>query len=70
MESGSSLNAKFWQELQVANPGLAPTGLRHGCAYRMHKSYDRPLSIRDAVRAAELLRSITPVMDEWMMGAA
>ena len=39
---------KFWQGLQVANPGLTPYSLRHGCAYRMHKSYDRPLSIRDA----------------------
>ena len=39
---------KWWQGLQVANPGLTPYSLRHGCAYRMHKSYDRPLSIRDA----------------------
>ena len=39
---------KFWQGLQAANPGLTPYSLRHGCAYRMHKSYDRPLSIRDA----------------------
>ena len=39
---------KFWQGLVAANPGLIPYSLRHGCAYRMHKSYDRPLSIRDA----------------------
>ena len=38
----------FWRGLQAANPGLIPYSLRHGCAYRMHKSYDRPLSIRDA----------------------
>ena len=39
---------KFWQGLQAANPGLIPYSCRHGAAYRMHKSYDRPLSIRDA----------------------
>ena len=39
---------KFWQGLQAANPGLSVYSLRHGAAYRMHKSYDRPLSIRDA----------------------
>ena len=38
----------FWQGLQAANPGLIPYSCRHGAAYRMHKSYDRPLSIRDA----------------------
>ena len=39
---------KFWQGLQAASPGLTVYSLRHGCAYRMHNSYDRPLSIRDA----------------------
>ena len=39
---------KPWQSLQDRHPGLRPYSLRHGCAYRMHKSYDRPLSIRDA----------------------
>ena len=39
---------RFWQGLEATRPGLTPYSLRHGCAYRMHKSYDRPLSIRDA----------------------
>ena len=39
---------KFWQGLKDAHPGLSVYSLRHGAAYRMHKSYDRPLSIRDA----------------------
>ena len=39
---------KFWQGLQAAHPGLTTYSLRHGAVYRMHKSYDRPLSIRDA----------------------
>ena len=39
---------KFWQGLKAAHPGLSVYSLRHGAAYRMHKSYDRPLSIRDA----------------------
>ena len=37
-----------WQNLKAQRPGLRPYSLRHGAAYRMHKSYDRPLSIRDA----------------------
>ena len=37
-----------WQNLKAQHPGLRPYSLRHGAAYRMHKSYDRPLSIRDA----------------------
>ncbi len=39
---------KFWQGLQVANLSLTAHSLQHDCAYRMHKSYDRALSIRDA----------------------
>ena len=39
---------KFWQGLKAAHPGLSVYSLRHGAAYRRHKSYDRPLSIRDA----------------------
>ena len=37
-----------WQNLKLQRPGLRPYSLRHGAAYRMHKSYNRPLSIRDA----------------------
>jgi integrase len=36
-----------WQSLVQANPGLTPYSLRHGYAWRAHKSYDRPLSVRD-----------------------
>lgn len=36
-----------WQSLVRANPGLTPYSLRHGYAWRAHKCYDRPLSIRD-----------------------
>ena len=36
-----------WQSLVRANPGLTPYSLRHGYAWRAHKSYDRPLSVRD-----------------------
>ena len=32
----------------AANRDLSPYSLRHGCAYRMHKSYDRSLSNRGA----------------------
>ncbi len=36
-----------WQSLLHANPGLTPYSLRHGFAWRAHKSYARSLSIRD-----------------------
>ena len=36
-----------WQSLVRTNPGLTPYSLRHGYAWRAHKSYDRPLSVRD-----------------------
>ena len=32
----------------ATTPGLTPYSLRHGWAWRAHKLYDRPLSIRDA----------------------
>ena len=38
----------YWQSLVKANKGLTPYGLRHGWAWRAHKYYDRPLSVRDA----------------------
>ena len=38
----------FWQSLVAATPGLTPYSLRHGWAWRGHKGYDRPLSVRDA----------------------
>lgn len=37
----------FWQSLVAAHPGLTPYGLRHGYAWRGHKSYERSLSVRD-----------------------
>ncbi len=37
----------YWQSLVAANPGLTPYSLRHGYAWRGHKSYDRSLSVRD-----------------------
>jgi integrase len=36
-----------WQSLVAANPGLTPYSLRHGYAWRGHKSYDHSLSVRD-----------------------
>ncbi len=36
-----------WQSLVRANPGLTPYSLRHGYAWRAHKSAQRPLSVRD-----------------------
>ena len=36
-----------WQSLVQLNPGLTPYSLRHGYAWRAHKCYLRPLSIRD-----------------------
>jgi integrase len=36
-----------WQSLAKTNPGLTPYSLRHGFAWRAHKSYDRALSVRD-----------------------
>lgn len=38
----------FWQSMAAATPGLTPYSLRHGWAWRAHKGYDRPLSVRDA----------------------
>lgn len=38
----------FWQSLVAATPGLTPYSLRHGWAWRAHKGYARPLSVRDA----------------------
>ncbi len=37
----------YWQSLAAANPGLTPYSLRHGYAWRGHKTYDRSLSVRD-----------------------
>ncbi len=37
----------FWQGLVAANPGLTPYSLRHGYAWRGHKSYQQSLSVRD-----------------------
>jgi len=37
----------FWQSLVAASPGLTPYSLRHGYAWRGHKSYARSLSVRD-----------------------
>lgn len=37
----------FWQSLVSANPGLTPYSLRHGYAWRGHKSYQQSLSVRD-----------------------
>lgn len=38
----------YWQSMVTATPGLTPYSLRHGWAWRAHKYYDRPLSVRDA----------------------
>ncbi len=38
----------FWKGLVKSTPGLTPYSLRHGYAWRAHKAYSRPLSIRDA----------------------
>ena len=38
----------YWNSMVAATPGLTPYGLRHGWAWRAHKYYDRPLSVRDA----------------------
>ena len=38
----------FWKSMAAATPGLTPYSLRHGWAWRAHKGYDRPLSVRDA----------------------
>lgn len=38
----------FWTSMVAATPGLTPYSLRHGWAWRAHKTYDRSLSIRDA----------------------
>jgi len=37
----------FWQSLVASNPGLTPYSLRHGYAWRGHKSYHQSLSVRD-----------------------
>ena len=38
----------FWQSLVTATPDLTPYSLRHGWAWRAHKGYATPLSVRDA----------------------
>lgn len=38
----------YWQSLVAATPGLTPYSLRHGWAWRAHKGYAMPLSVRDA----------------------
>lgn len=38
----------YWASLVAANPGLTPYSLRHGWAWRAHKLYAKPISIRDA----------------------
>lgn len=38
----------FWQSMVAVTPGLTPYSLRHGWAWRAHKGYDNPLSVRDA----------------------
>ena len=38
----------YWQSMVNNNSGLTPYSLRHGWAWRAHKGYDRPLSVRDA----------------------
>lgn len=38
----------YWKSLVKANKGLTPYSLRHGWAWRAHKHYSRPLSVRDA----------------------
>lgn len=37
----------FWQSLVSSNPGLTPYSLRHGYAWRGHKSYARSIPVRD-----------------------
>jgi integrase len=37
----------FWQSLVASTPGLTPYSLRHGYAWRGHKSYSRALPMRD-----------------------
>ncbi|WP_353292220.1 hypothetical protein [Synechococcus sp. M16CYN] len=39
---------RLWRNLQAQNPGLKLYSLRHGVAYRMHKSCNGPSLIRDA----------------------
>jgi len=36
-----------WRLLVNSTPGLTPYSLRHGYAWRGHKSYERPIPIRD-----------------------
>lgn len=36
-----------WRTLMEANPGLTPYSMRHGYAWRAHKCYPRPVSVRD-----------------------
>ncbi|WP_206749680.1 site-specific integrase [Synechococcus sp. UW179B] len=38
----------FWQSLVSSTPDLTPYSLRHGWAWRAHKGYAMPLSVRDA----------------------
>jgi len=38
----------LWVSMVAATPGLTPYSLRHGFAWRAHKAYARPLSVRDA----------------------
>jgi integrase len=38
----------FWQSLVSSTPDLTPYSLRHGWAWRAHKGYATPLSVRDA----------------------
>ena len=38
----------FWQSMVKATPGLTPYSLRHGWAWRAHKYFATPLSVRDA----------------------
>ena len=49
----------YWQSLVKANKGLTPYSLRHGWAWRAHKYYDRPLSVRDA--AALMRHNLRPI---------
>ena len=38
----------YWQSIVADTPGLTPYSLRHGWAWRAHKAYSSPLSVRDA----------------------
>jgi integrase len=38
----------LWASMVKATAGLTPYSLRHGYAWRAHKAYARPLSVRDA----------------------